>query len=205
MTGNAILSDNGYYDVAPHKLATVVTSLEMLAKSNVVAKPPRLDVKLDAWAVVDPAAYRALYRHVGTEWLWSERLLLSDRHLAAIINDPCVNVYAVMYNDSACGLLELDYRETAVCEIAFFGLGRELIGQGVGGWLMAQALEIAWSRAIKRMWVHTCTLDYVGALGFYQSFGFKPFKQQVEIIDDPRLKGILPKTAASQVPMIHAC
>ena len=33
--------------------------------------------------------------------------------------------------------------------------------------------------------------------------GFRPFTRQIEIVDDPRLTGILPRTAAPQVPIIE--
>ncbi len=202
MAARQILSDIGYYDLKPGKLATVVTSLEMLTKPDIPHTASRIDANLDAWSPADPASYRALFRHVGENWLWCSRLLMTDDELSVIVNDVQVDVYAVMQNGMAGGLLELDYRQPMTCEISYFGLGSELIGQGVGGWLMCQAIKHAWSHDIQRLWVHTCTLDHPGALGFYQHFGFKPFKQQIEIIDDPRLHGTLPRTAAPQIPMI---
>ena len=107
-----------------------------------------------------------------------------------------------MHEGIASGILELDYRQPMTCEIAYFGLVNPLIGSGVGGWLMCQAIERAWLHDIQRMWVHTCTLDHPTALGFYQRFGFNPFKQQIEIMDDPRLHGILPPNAAPHIPLV---
>ena len=179
MARNYTLSDIGYYDVAAGKLATIVTSLEMRTRPEIKAASPRIAVELEHWQRVDLEAYRALYRHVGEDWLWCSRLLLSDDQLSSIVNDLCVDVYAVKHNGLAAGLLELDYRLPRTCEIVFFGLGSGLIGSGVGSWLMAQAIDLAWSRAIDRLWVHTCTLDHPSALGFYRRFGFVPFKQQV--------------------------
>ena len=203
IANSTMLSDLGYYQIAPGKLATIVTSLEMWAKPDLAIPAPRLDVQLSHWPAVSASAYRDLYRLVGEDWLWCSRLLLDDGALNAIVNHPKVDVYAVMHDGIDGGLLELDYRESGNCEIAFFGVGHDLIGGGVGGWLMGQALELAWSRQIERMWVHTCTLDHPSALGFYQRFGFVPFKQQVEILDDPRLDGTLPVSAAAHVPLIR--
>ena len=70
--------------------------------------------------------------------------------------------------------------------VAFFGVTADLIGGGAGRWLMNRALELAWSRQVSRVWVHTCTLDHPSALAFYQRSGFRAFRQQVEIADDPR-------------------
>jgi hypothetical protein len=50
--------------------------------------------------------------------------------------------------------------------------------------------------------VHTCTLDHPRALAFYLRSGFSAFSRQVEVADDPRGEGILPRSAASQIPII---
>jgi len=100
------------------------------------------------------------------------------------------------------GILELDNREPNQVELSFFGLVPELAGQGHGNWLMAHALQRAWMRDIRRVWVHTCTLDHPAALGFYQRHGFVPFKRMVETFDDPRVTGLIPAEAAPQIPCL---
>ena len=74
-------------------------------------------------------------------------------------------------------------------------------GRGLGRALMTRAIEEAWARPIARFWVHTCTLDSPAALGFYRRSGFTPVFQQIEIAPDPRLTGILPRNAASHIPV----
>jgi hypothetical protein len=46
-------------------------------------------------------------------------------------------------------------------------------------------------------------LDHPDALAFYIRSGFRPFRRQIEITDDPRLTGVLPETAAPHVPIIR--
>jgi GNAT superfamily N-acetyltransferase len=99
-------------------------------------------------------------------------------------------------------MLELDFRESGQCEIAYFGLVPELAGHGHGRWLMAQTLALAWVPGIERLWVHTCTLDHPSALNFYRAQGFVPFARAVETFDDPRLGGVLPRDAAPQIPLL---
>ena len=99
------------------------------------------------------------------------------------------------------GLLELDFRVSGACELAFFGLDDALIGTGAGRYLMTQAITLAFQRDITRFHVHTCTLDSPQALAFYIRSGFKPYKQEIEIAEDPRLSGDLPMTAAPQIPV----
>ena len=128
---------------------------------------------------------------------------MSDEELRAIIHAPDVAVHAATRRDGTpVGILELDFRATHETELSFFGLIPEMTGRGFGSWLMAHALRLAWRPDTRRVWVHTCTLDHPGALGFYQHHGFRPFARAVETFADPRLAGLLPRTAAPQVPLL---
>lgn len=196
-----ILPD-GYSNIPAGKIAAVVTHLEMTARPAPRSDPP------GAWSLRRVEApgldwFRELYRRVGEEWLWFSRLQMSDADLAAIIHSPLVEVHALVQDGRDEGLCELDFREPGQCELAFFGVTAKLIGSGAGRWLMNRALERAWSRQVSRVWVHTCTLDHPSALAFYQRSGFRPFRRQVEIADDPRLDGTLPRSAAGHVPVIE--
>jgi GNAT superfamily N-acetyltransferase len=147
--------------------------------------------------------FRQLYGRVGEDWLWYTRLAMSDAALGAIIHDPRVEVYVLMRESEEAGLLELDFRAAGECEVSFFGLAPDFIGTGAGRWLMNQALERAWSRPVRRVWIHTCTFDHPAALAFYIRTGFRPYARQIEIVDDPRLAGVLPGTAAPHIPIIE--
>jgi GNAT superfamily N-acetyltransferase len=199
---------DGYSDVPAGKIAAVVTSLEMTARP-----PPRAERAGHGWTVRPVATpelawYRDLFRRVGGDWLWFSRARMSDAGLRAIIHDPQVEVFALSPTTGAGagrdeGLLELDFRVAGECELAFFGLTRNLVGQGAGRVLMNHAIARAWSKPIARFWVHTCTLDHQAAPAFYQRSGFRPFRRQIEIADDPRLIGVLPRDAAPHIPLIE--
>ena len=196
-----ILPD-GYSDVPSGKIAAIVTHLEMTARPT-----PRSD-PAGAWTLrrveMPPLDwFRDLYRRVGEEWLWFSRMRMPDAELAAIIQSPLVEVYALEHEGRDEGLLELDFRDAGQCEIAFFGVSAKLIGSGAGRWLMNRTLELSWSRPIARVWVHTCTFDHPAALAFYRRSGFRPFRRQVEIADDPRLDGTAPRDVARHVPIIE--
>jgi GNAT superfamily N-acetyltransferase len=193
---------DGYLDVAAGKLANVVTNLEMPERPLRRPDPPGVRAVLRRDRSPDPAQYRALFHNVGDAYLWSSRLALDDAALRAILDDEAVEVYAVEHDGSDEGLLELDFREPETCEIAFFGVTEGLIGSGAGRWLMNRAIDIAWSKPIRRLWVHTCTLDHPGAVAFYIRSGFVPYKRQVEVCDDPRLTGLVRRDAAPHVPLI---
>jgi GNAT superfamily N-acetyltransferase len=196
-----ILPD-GYSDIPPGKIAAVVTHLEMTERPALHPDPE------GAWTLrrvpsPDLDWFRDLYRRVGEEWLWFSRLQMADAELAAIVRSPMVDVHALVREGRDEGLLELDFREAGQCELAFFGVTASLIGSGAGRWLMNRALELAWSRQVSRVWVHTCTLDHPSALAFYQRSGFRAFRRQIEIADDPRLDGTAPRSAAKHVPIIE--
>jgi GNAT superfamily N-acetyltransferase len=193
----------GYSPVGASRIANVVTCLEMTVRpqpGSTRGFPPRY--ALVPFKQPDLAAYRALFRKVGQEWMWYSRLVMSDRELQDILHDPRVEVFALRERDEGVGLLELDFRDSGQCELAFFGLAPEAIGKGLGRALMDAALALAWAKPVERLWVHTCTFDHPSALAFYVRSGFRPYAFQVEVQPDPRLTGYLPRTAAPHVPLI---
>ncbi|MBR7710556.1 GNAT family N-acetyltransferase [Microvirga sp. SRT01] len=159
--------------------------------------------RLIHWPSPAPERYRALFRRVGSPWLWFSRLVLDDRALTAIIHDLGITIFAVIDRAGVeVGMLELDHRTTGACELGYVGLVPELAGKGHGNWLMAEALMRAWRPDVSRVWVHTCTLDHPTALGFYRRHGFVAIKRTTETFPDPRVSGILPRDAAPQVPLL---
>lgn len=189
-----------YTDLPAGELAAVVTFLEM-------RKPREEQWPTSALSLrrIEPDAdeYRQLFRRVGQHWLWFSRLVLSDEALTAIIADPAVEIFIVVNElGTDIGMLELDFRESGQCELAFIGLLPELAGKGHGRWLLGETLRLAWREGVRRVHVHTCTLDHPAALPAYRSAGFSPFKHAIERFPDPRLLGILPRDAAPQVPLL---
>ncbi len=194
---------NGYYDLPPGKLANIVTCLEMHANPQVGPQALPADFSL---RVVDPddlKAYRALFSKVGIDNMWFSRAIMPDEKLATILSNPQIESYAYYKNETAIGILELNFTAMPNCELAFFGLTKEAIGSGLGRALMNVAIAKAWAKPINRFWVHTCHFDHPNAIGFYQRSGFKPYALMVELHDDPRQSGHLPRHASPQVALIE--
>ena len=190
-----------YEKVSDGELAAVVTFLEMRESHGVDI--PSSPLSLRRIENPQPSAYRELFRKVGSRWLWFSRLIMDDASLAAIIQDPGVELLAVVdENGSDVGLLELDFREPGECELAFVGLVPELSGHGHGRWLLSEAVSRAWREGVSRVHVHTCTLDHPAALGAYRRAGFTPYRRAIERFADPRLIGALPRDCAPQIPLI---
>ena len=199
---NGSLSD-GYTPLAPGKIASVVTYLEMTERPENLAVSPSSGLSLRRVLEPDLGWYRKLYRAVGEDWLWFSRLRMSDDELARILHDPLVELFALSSNNQDRGLLELDCRSAPDVEIASFGMTADMMGQGVGRYFMAEALAAAWAHSPQRVWLHTCTLDHARALAFYIKAGFVPYKRAIEVSDDPRITGEIPLSAAGQVPIIR--
>ena len=190
-----------YEAVADGELAAVVTYLEIRQQRE--HPVPASPLALRRTEVPEPAHYRELFRLVGAPWLWFSRLILDDAHLASIIQHPKVELYSVIdQNDREVGMLELDFRDPGECELAFIGLIPELAGVGHGRWLLGEAVRLAWREGVRRVHVHTCSLDHPAALNAYRRAGFVPFKRAIERFPDPRLLGILPRDCAPQIPLI---
>lgn len=183
-------------------LASVVTALEMRDRPR--PRPlPASPFQVVHWPAPASERYRTLFRRVGAPWLWYSRLVMPEPDLRRILDDPNIAIYAVTDRSGIeLGMLELDFRSPAACEIGYFALVPELVGKGHGGWLMGHALALAWRKDVERVWVHTCTLDHPRALGFYQRHGFVAYRRTLETFADPRLSGALPADAAPQIPCL---
>jgi GNAT superfamily N-acetyltransferase len=189
--------------VPPGEIAAVVTHLEMHAKPALRREPGKPgEYALRRMNKPVLSEYREIYRRVGEQWLWFSRLAMDDEALTAIVHDPAVEVHILRHRGRDEGILEVDFRKFPEVEISFLGVTGQLLGKGAGRYLMNRALEIAWARAPKRVTIHTCTLDHPRALEFYLKTGFTPYSRSIEVADDPRLHGVLPRQAAPQIPII---
>ena len=145
------------------------------------AKPP-----IDARARVERRApcpvplYRRLYKEVGEQWYWHDRLEWTDEELAQHLAAPNVGVWELLVGDDSAGYFELQSHDDGSVEIVYFGLVPTFIGRGLGGFMLTRAVEEAWSLTSNhaRVWLHTCTLDSPNALPGYKARGFREFKTQ---------------------------
>ena len=88
-----------------------------------------------------------------------------------------LKTFILKQNNDYVGYFELIFDKN-VCEIAYFGILKEYIGKGYGGFLLSEALKIGFKNA-NRIWVHTCSLDHPNAIENYKSRGMKVFKTEI--------------------------
>ena len=190
-----------YEPIKDGDLVAVVTFLDM--REPPAGQVPVSSLSLRRVPEPDVDEYRQLFRRIGKHWLWFSRLLMTDEQLAGIIQDEAVELYLIVDElGTEVGIVELDFREPGECELAYIGLLPELAGLGHGRWLLGETLRLAWREGVRRVHVHTCTLDHPAALSAYRRAGFKPFKRAIERFPDPRLLGVLPKDSAPQIPLL---
>ena len=160
--------------------AYTVTYLEMPAPPKGPPRPaPAGGPYVLIRAQTPPVHYFVyLYSTVGAPYLWTDMLAMPEDELAAFVQDPQVELYTLLRGGAPAGFYQLDFRETGVCDLAYFGLTPETVGIGVGPWLLDAAAREAWSRGIERMTVNTCTLDHPKALATYQRAGFSPIRRE---------------------------
>lgn len=192
-----------FTEIPAGKIAAIVTYLEMRAAPEAGRDTAPLPGELRRVDEPDLDWYLDVYRHIGTDLLWFSRLSIPRMQLLSTFSDPDYMVYALNCEGRDEALLELDFRKKGECELAFFGVSPEFVGRGVGRALMDKAIQLAWAEPIDRFWVHTCTLDHPRALAFYMRSGFTAYRRELEVADDPRLTGVLPREAAPQIPIIE--
>ncbi len=160
-----------------------VTFLEMTAPPKGPPKPTPVGESLALIRAHRPPVhyFLYLYRTVGGAYDWTDMLKWPKDRLADFVQDPQVELYTLIYAGWPGGFYQLDFREDGVCDIAYFGLMPEVVGVGVGPWLLDQALREAWSRGVDRVTVNTCTLDHPKALATYQRAGFEPIRREERV------------------------
>ena len=123
----------------------------------------------------DPAVNEDLYRRVGADFAWIDRLVWTPERWAAWA--ARVETWVGVADGTVAGFFELDPGADEV-EIAIFGLLPEATGRGLGGHLLTAALRRGFALA-PRVWVHTCSLDGPHALANYRSRGLQVVREDI--------------------------
>lgn len=193
---------DGYTPLPQGRLATLTTYLraEIPARAAIPSLP--MPFRLERLKGADVARYRALFRAVGEPWLWFGHLEKTEAQIAALLDDPAYECYALAGGRDA-GLLSLDFRDKERAWLDYFGLVPGAIGEGLGRGLIRMGFAYAAARKCPALHVHTCTFDHPKALAFYMKNGFMPYERAIECFDDPRIIGLLPREAAPWLPIVE--
>jgi len=125
------------------------------------------------------------YKQVGKKHRWIDRLSWSDEKWINYISNKNLETYIVCESEELVGFFELlNNPELQETEISYFGLLEEYIGKGIGGYALSVAIRKSFEKNIRRVWLHTCTLDHPNALKNYIARGMTVFKKEnINILD----------------------
>ena len=119
------------------------------------------------------------YKQVGKNHRWIDRLSWSDEKWIKYISNKNMETYIISDSYELAGFFELLYNpELKETEISYFGLLEEYIGKGIGGFALSVAIKKSFEKNIRRVWLHTCTLDHPNALKNYIARGMTVFKKE---------------------------
>ena len=126
------------------------------------------------------------YKQVGKKHRWLDRLNWSDEKWIRYISNKNLDTYVISDSENLVGFFELlNNPHLSETEITYFGLLEEYIGRGIGGYALSVAIRKSFEKDIKRVWLHTCTLDHPNALKNYIARGMTVFKKEnINIIDN---------------------
>lgn len=145
--------------------------LNMTDQGRLRPKPaPRADAVLVQVTLPCPEFNAFLYRTVGNGWYWLDRLPWSDDEWRQWVAG--VETWVAYVAGTPAGYFELQQLPDNSVNIVLFGLLPWAIGQGLGGWMLTQAIERAWALGPETVTVNTCSLDGPHALANYQARGF---------------------------------
>jgi len=145
--------------------------LTLTDPSRVRPKPaPRPDATLTRVQLPCPEFSEFLYRTVGGNWHWLDRLGWSGDDWGQWVTG--VETWVAYVAGTPAGYFELQPRQDRTVHLVLFGLLPWAIGQGLGGWLLTEAITRAWALGPQTVTVDTCSLDGPHALPNYQARGF---------------------------------
>ena len=153
-----------------------INSLKDLKKSKFSPD----DCLIDLSDPTDFQINKFFYKNIGKEHRWTDRLVWTDKQWMEYISDQKVKTYILKQADDVAGYFELIFhKEKNETEIAYLGLLKEYQNKKLGSYLLSSAIKKSFeNKYIKRVWVHTCTLDHKNALNNYLARGMKIFRKE---------------------------
>ncbi len=119
------------------------------------------------------------YKNIGKNHHWVDRLVWNDNQWIKYVSDKKVKTYILKYKNDLAGYFELIlHNDKNEVEIAYLGLLTEYQNKKLGSFLLTEAIKNSFLEKVKRVWVHTCSLDHKNALKNYLSRGMKVFKKE---------------------------
>ena len=120
------------------------------------------------------------YKNIGKKHKWVDRLIWTEQQWIKYVSNKNVKTFVLKRKKDLVGFFELIFhQEKKEVEIAYFGILEEYRNKKLGSFLLSEAIKKSFQDNIKRVWLHTCSLDHKHALSNYLSRGMKIFKSEI--------------------------
>ena len=133
--------------------------------------------------LLDPINFQLnkfFYKNVGKKHKWIDRLVWTETQWINYVSNKNVRTFIFKNKDDLAGFFELIFHpEKKEIEIAYFGLLEEYQNKKLGSYLLSEAIKRSFEYNIKRVWLHTCSLDHKYALSNYVARGMKIYKTEI--------------------------
>tara|TARA_B100001057_G_scaffold123218_1_gene122070 strand:- start:2707 stop:3213 length:507 start_codon:yes stop_codon:yes gene_type:complete len=141
---------------------------------------PKITHSIDLNDPIDFQINKFFYKNIGKKHRWTDRLIWSDNDWIEYVSNTKVKTYILKINNDLAGYFELIvHKDIKEIEIAYFGILEEYHNKKIGGYLLSEAIKKSFLiKEIKRVWVHTCTLDHKNALNNYLARGMIIYKKE---------------------------
>ena len=149
--------------------------LEMKSLDELVQKKkPNSKYFVEKVSINDFQLNKFFYKQIGQNHHWNDRLVWDDKKWIDYVSNQNVFTFVLKDNENIAGFFELIYhKDKSEMEIAYFGLLKDYMAKKLGGYMLTEAIKISFFYNVKRVWVHTCSLDHKNALKNYLSRGMK--------------------------------
>ena len=153
-----------------------INSLQDLKEGN----SPSDDFSLN---LLDPNNFQLnkfFYKNIGKKHKWVDRLIWNEQQWIDYVSNEKVKTYVFKNKDDLIGFFELIFHfEKKEVEIAYFGILEEYQNKKLGSFLLSEAIKRSFDKNVKRVWLHTCSLDHKNALRNYIARGMRIFKSEI--------------------------
>ena len=149
--------------------------LEIKSLNELVQKKkPNSEYFVEKVSINDFQLNKFFYKQIGQNHHWYDRLVWDDKKWIDYVSNSNVFTFVLKNNENIAGFFELIYhKDKSEMEIAYFGLLKDFMAKKLGGYMLTEAIKISFSYKVKRVWVHTCSLDHKNALNNYLARGMK--------------------------------
>ena len=143
-------------------------------------KKPLEDYSLNLLNPINFQLNKFFYKNIGKKHKWIDRLVWTETQWINYVSNKNVRTFIFKNKEDLAGFFELIFHpEKREIEIAYFGLLEEYQNKKLGSYLLSEAIKKSFEYSIKRVWLHTCSLDHKNALSNYIARGMKIFKTEI--------------------------